>query len=128
MAPLKSAEILARAEEFLQCAEHAAQSNLFNACAICCYAALFWAARAALAYEGLDRPTWGHSELRSKFTEEFIKNRKRFPANFGTWLSDAFVLRNAAQYGLISPQTKRVRRMLNHAKEVVQKVKGVIQK
>ncbi len=128
MAPLKPGEILTRAEEFLQCAEYAAQSNLFNACAICSYAALFWAARAALAYEGLDRSAWAHSELRSKFTEEFIKNRKRFPANFGTWLSDAFVLRNAAQYGLISPKIKRVRRMLNHAKEFVQKIKGVISK
>ncbi|MEK7729971.1 MAG: HEPN domain-containing protein, partial [candidate division KSB1 bacterium] len=106
----------------------AAQTDLFNACAICSYAALFWAARADLAYEGLDRPTWGHGELRSKFTEEFIKNRKRYPANFGTWLSDAFVLRNAAQYGLTSPKTKRVRRMLNHAREFVQKVKGVLSK
>ena len=84
--------------------------------------------RAALAYEGLDRPTWAHSELRSTFTEEFVKNRKRYPANFGTWLSDAFVLRNAAQYGLISPKTKRVRRMLNHAKEFAQRVKGALTK
>jgi uncharacterized protein (UPF0332 family) len=42
---MKPTEILARAEEFVQCAEYAAQNSLFNACAICSYAALFWAAR-----------------------------------------------------------------------------------
>lgn len=128
MVPLKAGEILTRAEEFLQCAEYAAQSSLFNACAICSYAALFWAARAALAYEGLDRPTWAHSELRSKFTEEFIKNRKRYPANFGTWLSDAFGLRNDAQYDYRQPKTKKMRRMVSHAREFIHQIKKVINK
>ncbi len=128
MAQLKSNEVLARAEEFLQCAEHAVQNNLFNACAICSYAALFWAARAALAYEGFDRPTWGHSELRSKFTKEFIKNRGRYPAKFGSWLSDGFGLRNDAQYNHLQPKTKSVRRMVYHAKEFIDQIKKVIHK
>ncbi len=128
MAQLKPKEILARAEEFLQCAEHAAQSNLFNACAVCSYAALFWAARAALAHEGLDRPTWGHSELRSRFTEEFIKNRGRYPAKFGSWLSDAFGLRNDAQYNYRQPKTKNVRRMVYHAEEFILQIEEVLNK
>lgn len=128
MAHLTPPEILTRAKEFLQCADHAAQNNLLNACAICSYAALFWAARAALAYEGFDRPTWQHSELRSKFTEELIKNRSRYPSNFGTWLADAFVLRNTAQYQFDSPKTKTVRRMVNHAREFIQKIDEVIKK
>ncbi len=128
MAQLKPNEILARAEEFLQCAEYAAQSNLFNSCAICSYAALFWAARAALAYEGLDRPTWGHSELRSKFTEEFIKKRERYPRQFGNWLVNAFVARNAAQYQWDPPKIKKVRRMVNHVREFIQKVNEEIVK
>ena len=106
MAYLRPEEILVRAKEFLQCADYAVQNEYFNACAICSYAALFWAARAALAREGSRQPTWGHSELRSKFTQELIKSREFYPRNFGTWLSDAFVLRNAAQYDLKSPKVK----------------------
>lgn len=128
MALLKPNEILVRAEEFLQCAEHAMRNGLFNAGAICSYAALFWAARAALAYEGFDRPTWGHSELRSKFTEEFIKNRDRYPAKFGSWLSDGFGLRNDAQYSYLEPKTKSVRRMVYHAKEFIRQINEVINK
>ena len=128
MAHLTPKEILARADEFLQCADYAAQSNYINGCAISAYAALFWAARAALAYEGLDRPNWQHSELRSKFTDELIKSRSRYPAKFGTWLSNAYGSRNAAQYLYDPPKAKKVRRILNHAKEFVQKIEEVINK
>jgi uncharacterized protein (UPF0332 family) len=79
-----------------------------------------------LAYKGFDRPTWGHSELRSKFTEELIKNRGRYPRHFGSWLVNAFVLRNAAQYQWEPPTVKKVRRMANHAREFIQKVKEEI--
>jgi uncharacterized protein (UPF0332 family) len=128
MAHLTPKEILARAKEFLQCADYAAQNSYLNGCAISSYAALFWAARAALAYEGLDRPNWRHSELRPKFTDELIQNRRRYPSNFGTWLSDAYLLRTSAQYLLVPPQSKRVRRMINHAKEFIHKVEEVIEK
>ncbi len=128
MAHLTPKEILGRAREFSRTADSAVKNSDFNASAICSYAALFWAARAALAYEGLDRPTWKHSELRSKFTEELIEKRRRYPPNFGTWLSDAFVLRNAAQYDFRHPNTKKVKRMANHAKEFVQKIEEVIDK
>jgi uncharacterized protein (UPF0332 family) len=126
MAHLKPQEILARAKEFLKCSDYAVQNSFFNGSAISSYAALFWAARAALAYEGFDRPTWQHGELRSKFTEELIKKRSRYPPQFGTWLSDAFIMRNTAQYHFDSPQVKRIRRMANHAKEFIQKVEEVL--
>jgi len=126
MAHLTPKETLTRAEEFLQCAEFAVQNDHYNAGAICSYAALFWAARAGLAYEGFDQPTWEHGELRSKFTEELIKNRARYPRNFGTWLVDSFRLRNFAQYHFDSPNMKKIRRMVNHAREVVQKIEEVI--
>lgn len=128
MAHLTPREILSRAEEFLQCVEFAVQNNHYNAGAICSYAALFWATRAALAYEGFDRPTWQHSELRSKFAEELIKNRGRYPKNFGTWLVDAFALRNEAQYQLGHPKAKEVRRMVYHAKEFIKKIDEVLNK
>ncbi len=128
MAHLTPKEILARAKEFSLSADHAVQNSYFNACAICSYAALFWAARAALAHEGFDRPTWEHHELRSKFTEELIKNRGRYPRNFGTWLVNAFRLRNLAQYQLDAPKAKKVRRMINHVKEFIQKAEEVLNK
>lgn len=125
MAHLKPMEILARAKEFLQGADYAVQNGCFNVCAICSYATLFWAARAALAYEGFDQPTWEHSELRSRFTEKLIKNTERYPPNFGSWLSKAFVLRNSAQYNFLAPKVKDVRRMVKHAREFIQKIEEV---
>lgn len=88
----------------------------------------FWSARAALAYEGMDRPNWKHSELRSKFTDELIQNRNRYPPKFGTWLADAYSLRNSAQYLFVPPQAKKAKRMASHAKEFIQKTEEVIEK
>jgi uncharacterized protein (UPF0332 family) len=119
---------LARAKEFQQGAEYAVQNDCFNVCAICSYATLFWAAQAALAYKGLDRPTWKHTELRSKFTDELIGNRRRYPRNFGKWLANAYSLRNFAQYHFDPPKEKEIRRMANHAKEFIQKIEEVLRK
>jgi uncharacterized protein (UPF0332 family) len=128
MAHLTPKEILARAKEFLQGTDYAVKNDCFNVGAICSYAALFWAARAALAYEGFERTTWEHSELRAKFTEELIKNRGRYPRNFGTWLVNAFRLRNSAQYQFDAPKAKKARRMINHVKEFIQKIEEVLNK
>mgnify|MGYP000471632145 CR=1 FL=1 len=38
---------LERAREFLEGAEVAEREGLYNVCAVCCYAAIYWAARAA---------------------------------------------------------------------------------
>ncbi len=128
MAHLKPIEVLARAKEFLRGADFAVQNNCFNVCAICSYAALFWAARAALAYEAFDRPTWTHSELRSKFTKELIENKRRYAPNFGKWLANAYSLRNFAQYHFDPPSVKEIRRMANHAKEFIQKIEEILNK
>ena len=128
MAHLKPKEILERAKEFLQCTEYAVQNDCFNACAICSYAALFWAARAALAYESFDQQKWKHLELHSKFSEEIVRKRRRHPANFGTWLSDAYRLRNLAQYHFDNPEIKRIRRTVSHAKEFIHRIEEMIDK
>lgn len=128
MAQMKPKEVLSRANEFLYCADFALQNDYFNACAICSYAALFWAARAALAHEGLTQESWEHGELRSKFREELINKRKLYPNNFSAWLSNAFDLRNSAQYSLATPRVKKVRRMVNHAKQFLQKTEEVLNK
>jgi hypothetical protein len=49
-------------------------------------------------------------------------------SSFGSWLVNAFTLRNAAQYHFGHPKTKEVKRMVNHAKEVIQKIEEVINK
>jgi hypothetical protein len=67
-------------------------------------------------------------ETRAKFTEELIKNRGRYPRNFGTWLVNAFRLRNSAQYQLDPPKAKKVRRMINHAKEFIEIIDEVLSK
>ena len=126
MAYWKPREILERAKEFGQYAELAAQNDALNAAAICSYAALFWAARAALAYEGFSQSTWEHGELRSKFTHELIQGRKRYQRQFGTWLVNAYSLRNAAQYQLVIPKSKEVKRMVHHAKEAIKKIEEAI--
>jgi uncharacterized protein (UPF0332 family) len=128
MAYLKPEEILERAKEYLQCAEYALENDLINACAICSYAALFWAARAALAREGFNQPKWQHSELRSKFSDELIEKRKRYPKNFNRWLADAYALRNAAQYFFIPPKAKKVRRLVHHTKDFFQQIEERISK
>jgi uncharacterized protein (UPF0332 family) len=128
MAQLKPKEILERAKEFLHCADYAAQKEYYNACAICAYAALFWAARAALSREGFNQEKWEHGELHSKFKEEAIDNRKRYPPNYHTWLVNAFVLRNRAQYHFDHPKVKTVRRMVNHVRDFTKRVEEVLNK
>ena len=128
MAHLKPKEILERAKEFLQCAEYAAHNSFFNVCAICSYAAMFWAARAALAREGFTQQRWEHLELQSKFSEQAVEKRRRYPPNFGTWLTDAYRLRNLAQYHFDNPEVKRIRRTVNHAKEFIHRVEEMINK
>ncbi len=126
MAHLPPNEILSRAREFQECADFAGQNKFFNACAICSYAALFWAARAALAYEGYDQSKWQHHELQTKFIQELIEKRSRYSQKLGKWLVNAYALRNAAQYHAIPPEIKKVRRMIYHAKEFIQNIAEVI--
>jgi len=128
MAQLKPREILERAKEFLHCAEDAMENDHYNACAICSYAALLWAARAALAHEGFDQVKWEHGELHAAFENELIKHRGRFPKNFGARLTNAYYLRNEAQYFPTSPSVKRIRRIVGHAKELIHKVDEAIKK
>jgi uncharacterized protein (UPF0332 family) len=126
MASLPPKETLLRAQEFLQCAEYAARNNYFNASVLCAYAALFWATRAALGYEGLDQPRWAHHDLQSKFIQELVEKRRRYPKKFGRWFVNAYDLRNAAQYHPVPPKVKNVRRTLYHAIEFIQTIAEVI--
>jgi len=117
---------LARAKEFLSGAELALAHGLFNVCAACCYYAMFWAAIAALAREGFKREEWSHGGLKQEFTLQLIKKRGLYPGEFGTWLLDAYILRDAAHYKQQGVPVKKTRRLLEHARQFVIKVEEVI--
>ena len=117
---------LARAKEFLSGAELALAQGLFNVCASCCYYALFWAAIAALTREGFKREEWSHGGLKQEFTLQLIKKRGLYPEEFGTWLTEAYQLRNAAHYEREGAGTKKTTRLLERTRRFVAQVEGVI--
>lgn len=96
--PSEAGVVLARAQEFLQLAELALANELYNGCAVCCYAALFWAAIAALEHQGCTQREWSQRGLKQTCTQELIQRRHLYPKSFGTWLVDAYDLRTLAQY------------------------------
>ena len=114
---------LSKAEEFLTAARLAAEQNLWDACAILCYASLYWAAIAALEEQGVKETRWTHDGLKSKFTSELIQRRKRYPEVFGRWLAGGYRLRVTAQYRTERAGIKETRRLLGHVEEFVAKVK-----
>lgn len=78
--------MLERAREFLGAAEGALEDGRLNACALCCYAALFWAAIAALEPQGFKREEWSHGALKVTFTNELIKRgRSTRPCSAHGW-------------------------------------------
>jgi uncharacterized protein (UPF0332 family) len=118
--------VLARAQEFLRLAELALANELYNGCAVCCYAALFWAAIAALEHQGFTQREWSHGGLKQTFTHELIQRRHLYPKAFGTWLVDAYDLRTLAQYKPKDVGTKETRRLLHHTREFVMTVEEVV--
>ena len=118
--------MLERAREFLRLAELALENGLYNGCAVCCYAVLFWAAIAALEHQGFKQPAWSHGGLKQKFTHELIRKRHIYPKVFGTWLVDAYDLRTLAHYKDRDVGVKETRRLLDHTREFVAKVEEVV--
>lgn len=118
--------MLERAKELLQLAELALDHKLYNGCALCCYAALFWAAIHALEHHRFSQPEWSHGGLRQKFTNELIQKRQIYPPRFGSWLSDAYDERTKAHYKPQGAGVKRTRRLVEHVREFVAKVEEVV--
>lgn len=114
--------MLERAKEFLKAAEWAIENGLLNVCALCCYAALFWAAVAALEHQGFKREEWAHGELKDTFTHELIKRRRIYPPVFGTWLGDAYEARTTAHYKRKELSVKAMRRSVDHVRQFIIKV------
>ena len=125
MNPEDVREALSKAWRLLQVAEWAVEQELYDGAALCCYAALFWAAIAALAHQGIRREEWAHGFLWKTFREEVVLKRKLYPHIFVEWLERAYALRDRAHYEWESLGAKETRRMVRHAREFVAKVQEV---
>ncbi len=125
MNPEDVQEALSKAWRLLQVAEWAVEQELYDGAALCCYAALFWAAIAALAHQGIRREEWAHGYLQKVFKDELVRKRRIYPSVFGQWLERSYELRNEAHYGLRMPGAKETHRMVRHAREFIAKVQEV---
>lgn len=117
---------LERAEDFLRGVEASFKANALAACALCCYATVFWAQIAVLEKLGVQRKEWRHDELRAWFGLEAIKKRRLFPTAYADYLQDAYRLRGKAHYSEEALNVKRVERLLRHTSEFVKFVKEAI--
>ena len=108
-----------RAEEFLKAAEMTLNADCYHAAVLCAYAAMFWAAIAALEKIGIRQERWSHGGLKNAFRDELVRKRHIYPDRFVEWLSDAYDLRNDAHYQRVEISVKKARRAVGHAREFV---------
>lgn len=114
---------LEKAQNLLLGAEACWQSQSFEGCALCCYAAMFWAAIAASEHFGIKQKEWTHGSLQNRFGLEGMKRRQVFPRRLGDYFKDAHELRKVAHYELCEISQKEAERMLWHAKEFARSIK-----
>lgn len=106
----------------------ALDTDYHHAAAVCAYAAMFWAAIAALTQVGVRRERWSHGGLWAAFRDELVRKRRVYPEKFAMWLTEAYELRSDAHYDPVIVPVKKVRRLVTHAQEFVTAVKEVIGK
>jgi len=93
--------LLERAKEFLKAAEMALDADYHHAAALCAYAAMFWAAIAALEKVGICQERWSHGGLKNAFRDELVRKR------------------HDAHYQRVEISVKKARRAVSHAREFV---------
>jgi len=91
-------EALVRANDFVAGAEASFGVGALASCALCCYAAVFWAQIAVLEKLGFRQPRWSHDGLRNKFSLEAVKVRKLFDPEVVDHIRRAYYLRHDAHY------------------------------
>jgi len=111
--------LLERAKEFLKAAEMVLNADCHHAAALCAYAAMFWAAIAALEKVGICQERWSHGGLKNAFRDELVRKRHIYPERFVDWLSDTYDLRNDAHYQRVEISVKKARQAVSHAREFV---------
>ncbi|MGH7493726.1 MAG: HEPN domain-containing protein [bacterium] len=112
---------MGKAAENLAVAEWCYQHDHLNACANRLYYAMFHAALAALIKNGIfpAKDNIGHDWLQGTFSGQLIHRRKLFPRKFRWYLVEAFHIRVAADYQLITASHKNIANELKKAKEFV---------
>jgi uncharacterized protein (UPF0332 family) len=112
---------LNKANENLAAAQLCFDHNHFNACANRLYHAMFQAGAAVLIKNGVFPPKEqiGHDWPQANFSGQLIHRRKLFPANFRSYLSDAYWVRIRADYRLLSVSKKVAASELKKAKEFI---------
>jgi hypothetical protein len=88
---------------------------------------MFQAAVVALDKAGMKpiRDYWAHDTLQSMFSRELTRNRKTYPRKFATYLADALIIRNLADYRQVMVSVPQARSVLKWAQEFVTAVVGV---
>ncbi len=117
-----------RVKDFLTGAEACFESGSLAACALCCYAAVFWGQIAVLERLGFRQPRWSHEGLRSKFALEAIKKRRLFPKEASECARTAYELRHDAHYSLQHLPPKSIERLLRHTRDFAQQVQTFLRK
>ncbi len=119
---------LEKAQNLLAGAEACWQGQSMEGCALCCYAAMFWAAIAILEHFGIKQTEWSHGRLRNRFGLELIKRRRVLSERFGEYLGFAYRLRDKAHYGREELSRRDVEKLLAYTRQFVQAVSEVIRK
>lgn len=116
---------LGKAHENLAAAQLCFDHGHFNACANRLYYAMFHAGAAALAKMGSLTSTAkiGHGWLQANFARQFIHQRKVYPAKFRSYLSEAYSLRQIADYEKRIISKGNALRELKKSKEFVAAIK-----
>ncbi|MCX7967355.1 MAG: hypothetical protein N3B10_02570 [Armatimonadetes bacterium] len=73
-------QALSRATDFLESAEVCWSNGKLVGCALCCYAAMFWAAIAALMHVGVRKEKWAHGDLQQQFGLYLIRKYHMLPS------------------------------------------------
>lgn len=110
-------------EDFVLGAEASFGVGALASCALCCYAAVFWAQIAVLEKLGFRQPRWSHDGLRNKFSLEAVKVRKLFDPEVVDYIRRAYYLRHDAHYSAKELSAKVVERLLRHTRSFVQQVR-----
>ncbi len=116
---------LEKSTENLLAAEVCFKGGHFNACANRLYYAMFQAGIAALEKFRVKLPekVVGHGWVQATFSEQLIRRRKIFPAKFSSYLTDAYRVREIADYRMSSISKKVVSRELRKANEFLASIK-----
>lgn len=117
-----------KSRQNLAVAEWCYENGHYDACCNRAYYAMYHAAIAALANEGItpSQKQIDHGWVQSRFVIHFCKRHKIFP-KLKTYLQDAQRIRDTADYHAEPLNRKKARLQMNWAKEFVQTCLGMVE-